>query len=307
MTINYDTNNAYLGDVLYGNHSIDYPNINYLKAYDIFTMGVNKINEDISAMMTALNIPHNITGTYGSNSWRINWSSPTDETRPAAERFSIGFNGTNGVLNGRNDANEVVLGSSTAANFLSSILTSANQNPYFRPYMVVNLSRQHLSIYIRAMKGSTENDFIDSFLHSSYLQNVNPSYNYYTEKQIYSCFVCGKGTNGSWLGYHYREPNNKGVLTTGEANYPIVCADRQAAELNWLTDWYIFDNNPILGNPAIGRVPNMLVSPTSYTSGRPVKLLGTVLPDTNNNKWLPIGNWMGKTIFMRIFSSFTAS
>ena len=302
MTITYDTNNAYLGDVLFGNHSLNYPNTNYVKAYDIYTVGVAQINADISAMMTTLGIPHTITGTYGANPWRIDWSNPNDTTRPAAGRFSIGFINTDRreILNARNDAGTVVMGiSNTLSNYNNVLLTTAQADPY--------LSRNHLSIYIRAMRTDSVTNFYDVFLHSSYLQDVNPSYGFYTDKKINSCFVAGKSVANNWYGYHYVEPSNKMVLTTGEANYPIVCADAQKPEFYWMTGWYIFENNPTLGNPAIGRVPGMLVSTSPYTSGRPVKILGTVTPDGDTNKWLPIGTWMGKTIFMRIFSSFTSS
>lgn len=303
MTITYDGyGNAFLGDGLYGNHSLNYGNNNYFQAYDIYSYGVTQLNADLSAMMTTLNIPHTINSTFGGGIWRINWSSPNDLTAPAAGRFSVRLNITDGYGGAavRDDAGSFV-GSDSDYGFTYGNLT--NSDVFFRPQLIVNLSVDNFSLFIT--NNTTTSSKVSTFLHTSYLKNVNNSYGLYTTPQINSCFACKKSQSDVWTGYHHISPSRKNILTTGEANYPIICSDSQTPSYDWLTDWYVFDNNPSLGNPGIGRVPNMLVSnDTTMITGKPVKLTGTVKPDMGNNRWLPVGYWMGKTIFMRIYSSY---
>jgi hypothetical protein len=66
---------------------------------------------------------------------------------------------------------------------------------------------------------------------------------------------------------------------------------------------YVFDNNPAIGSPCIGRVRNLLLAQGTYVIGMIVRIQGTVVPDNGFNRWVAIGTFAGKTVLMRCYSS----
>lgn len=95
----------------------------------------------------------------------------------------------------------------------------------------------------------------------------------------------------------------KTLLETGRATYAISCSDGQTPTSQWATDMWVFDNNAGLGYPVIGRVPNMLLGTGTYTYLKPVKIQGSVFPDSGSPWYLPVGMYAGKTLLMRCYSS----
>jgi hypothetical protein len=111
-----------------------------------------------------------------------------------------------------------------------------------------------------------------------------------------------KSSSNAWKGYHYILNTNKEVLSTSNASYPIVCVDSQAPTIEWTTGLYVFDDNEPLGFPGIGRVHNTLgsTSQTAHLIGVPSTITSQTKPDSGQNRWLPVGTWLSKTIFIRI-------
>jgi hypothetical protein len=66
---------------------------------------------------------------------------------------------------------------------------------------------------------------------------------------------------------------------------------------------WVYDNNVTLGYPVIGRVPNMLLGVGDYTYLKPVKIQGTAFPDNGSPWYLPVGQFAGKVLLMRCYSS----
>jgi hypothetical protein len=155
------------------------------------------------------------------------------------------------------------------------------------------------------------NNFRTALYYAGTVDDVNTNFNYYdanvTTKSIMMC------TNFTGNSFYTSAPTiyvghriastAKFALTTGDAQYPIVCSDGQTPTSQWATDFYVFDNNATLGYPAIGKVRNLLLAQGTYTIGKPVKLQGSVVPDNGFNRWLPVGTFAGKTVLMRCYSS----
>lgn len=156
------------------------------------------------------------------------------------------------------------------------------------------------------------------FVHAGLLADVNTNFNYYSATKFNSSFIMAGGINSLSTSVtesnllnsaftvnarHYISATSKYPLVTGDASYAIVCSDGQNPTSQWATDMYVFDNNSDLGNPAIGRVRNLLLATGSYTIGKPVKIEGTAMPDAGFNRWLPVGNYAGKVLLMRCYST----
>lgn len=156
-----------------------------------------------------------------------------------------------------------------------------------------------------------------AFNYQGLLADINTNSNYYNATIANQCVMflgASTGIAGRYpsngtveqsllAGGHFIANTHKQLLTTGDARYPIVCADGKTPSSQWATDFYVFDNNATLGYPAIGRVRNLLLAQGTYTIGKPVKIQGAVSPDNGFNAWLPVGTFAGKTVLMRCYSS----
>jgi hypothetical protein len=137
----------------------------------------------------------------------------------------------------------------------------------------------------------------------NYLDNINTQFSYYNENIINGCNITVKDSNNIFNSYHYINDTNKQVLADSYSHYPIICADAQIPATPWVSEQYILDNNIDIGFPAIGSIPNFLGSPSlTHPLLIPNTIISLTLPPGQNN-WLPIGRWLGKTIFMRCYSS----
>lgn len=297
--------NQYIGRLEYGNHSINSPTLNYLKSTIVLETEEQK-QDLISTIDTACQnagIIYSLDGNFSSGNYEINWSSPLDLTRPANGRFRIGVSSSrNIIIQTRDDNNNLVGGSNSITAFDAKLQNYADAEETFRPALFFTISQTGFTFGGQVVNSSDTTKTLSYFAHSGYLQNVNDNFNYYTSKQIYSCFVMAKSSNNIFSGYNYIKNTNKPILTTNDANYPIVCVDSQVPTLEWTTGLYVFDDDELLGFPAIGRVDNFIASTsqTAFTTGIPSIITSTSKPDLGNNRWLPIGTWLGKTLFMRI-------
>ena len=156
------------------------------------------------------------------------------------------------------------------------------------------------------------------FRYQGILDQVNTNFNYYSANSLSNCIMflgrsesgvtdryenTGSSLEAIVAGSHYINGTPKLILATGDAQYPIVCADAQSPTPTWATDMYVFDNNPSLGYPAMGKVRNLLFAQGTFTIGKPVRISPSVYPDAGFNCWLPVGGFGGKTILMRCYSS----
>lgn len=153
-----------------------------------------------------------------------------------------------------------------------------------------------------------------TFWYIGILDDLNTNLNYYTSDPhskyfVFSSYFRNRGETTNTLGVSrggHRPPflTARNVLENGRAIYPIVCADGQTPTENWMTDFYVFDND-VANNrfPAMGKVRNLGLAQGSYTLLKPVKIQGTTKPDNGFNRWLPIGYWGDMTVFTRCYSS----
>lgn len=167
-----------------------------------------------------------------------------------------------------------------------------------------------LFVYQKNLQANTVNY---AFWYGGELVDVNTNYNYYNQSIIFrsglffnrsgGVFVSEDAVNDATGGH--RTSTGKSFLNTGEAQYTIACSDGQIPGPRWATDLYVFEDNPDIGNPAIGRVQNILVATGTFKIGEVVRINGSVFPDPDNgsNAWLPVSTWAGKTLLMRCYTS----
>lgn len=171
---------------------------------------------------------------------------------------------------------------------------------------------ESLALFITQKRFST-NTTNYYFFYVGKLLDINTGFNYYSASlENQTIFLIGTNNpnnpfGGNTIplidGSHYIASSGKILLSSGDAQYSIVCADGQSPTAQWATDMYVFDNNVTLGYPAIGRVRNLLLAQGTYTIGKPVRIQGTVQPDNGFNSWLPVGTFGGKVVLMRCYSS----
>lgn len=283
----------FIGNLTYGNHSILYPNLNFLKS------DINFSTDLIELITNACNlagINYTINGSFRTGSYEINWSDPEDITAPVAGRFRIGAtNNRNLIIQARDDNGNFAVGTPSTLAFDAKLQDYNNENEVFRPALFFSVSKNHLCFGAFAVDSANTANTFSYFAYTGYLDNVNPNFNYYTSKKISQCFTMAKTSSSVWSGYHNIKGVNKPILTSNECYYPIVCADNQVPAVDWTTDLYIFDNDPDLGFPAIGKVRECIGSTSiSQQIGVPGKIA------SNDTRWLSLGTWLGKTIYTRI-------
>lgn len=299
--------NQLIGRLEFGNHSINSPNLNYLKS---------DLNLETTALQTELlntlelacensNISYTLNGNFSSGNYEINWSSNDDLSRPPSGRFRLGVTSSrNIIMQVRDDNNNLVVGNNSITAFDLKLQDYSNSDETFRPALYFAISDKRICFGAQVVDSSNTANILSFFVYGGYLSDVNTNFNYYSENIINSCFVMAKSSNNIFNGYHYIKNQNKQILTTGDVNYPIACADSNLVPtVDWTTGLYVFDNDEVLGFPAIGRVSDFIASTsqTAFDIGVPAALAPTAnKPDLGNNRWLPIGTWLGKTIFTRI-------
>lgn len=164
-----------------------------------------------------------------------------------------------------------------------------------------------LFIYRKIFQGTYPDSIVFSFQYAGIVDDVNTNYNYYSANLTTKTIILsGSGSQtvltGRINGRNYL-PVSRYLLDNGKARYPIVCNDGQTPTATWATDFYVFDNNPALGYPAMGKVRNLLLATGTFTIGKPVRIEGLVFPGAGFNAWLPVGTYADKTVLMRCYSS----
>ncbi len=330
--------NHFLGDCIYGNHRIDYPTISHLRAHPI-----NTISSELTALCTTagLNFRNVLpqadwdTGALGKSLLTFGGNSDSIDDRycfNSTNFFSSGSNGgasgthlimyndsgytltnnnlsiTNAVL-GLSNSNPPVATSTGTGTYNGNAFQSPQNTAFNTPIYVVGCSDGEslaLAFYQHQLNTNTWNM---RFYYAGILEDINSNYNYYSQNSqsssvLFSTIHVNNFTT-TWglTGGHRISGAGKLLLTTGDAQYPIVCADGQTPTTQWATDMYVFDDNPSLGYPAMGKVRNLLLAQGTFTIGKPVRISPSVYPDAGFNAWLPVGTFAGKTVLMRCYSS----
>ena len=151
---------------------------------------------------------------------------------------------------------------------------------------------------------------ISYFQYAGVLSEVNPNFNYYdSDVTTKSVVLVGRSVNffstglqEAGGGAHYIDLNDKLLLGSGPASYAINCADGQTPIVPWMTGVYVFDDNATLGNPAIGRVRNMLFVTGSIPIGAIVDIQGLVFPDAGFTTYVAVCRFADKTLLMKCYT-----
>lgn len=331
MTVYTDAvGNVLMGDCIYANHDIAFPNNKYL----LTDTGFNDFPADLSTLVTnaGLRVRHTATlaqlertltytntfsdgvvfVSFGGNSDTINnrYSLFFSTQQGTSAALGVGLYNNSGYVgtNFHNGTNAYwFVGDGDGPTVGCSIPFTNRDRVRFAA--VADSESLALFTYQHSTTGLLE---VQRFLYAGLLADINTNYNYYSLNNINKSVrlnlqLSGVGA-GQIQGFHILSQLSSPFVTyynktTGVGIYPIVCADAQSPTSQWATDFYVFDNNATLGYPAIGRVRNLLLAQGSYTIGKPVKIQGGVVPDAGFNRWLPVGMWGTYTVLMRCYSS----
>jgi hypothetical protein len=318
MTIYSDAiNNKFLGDCIWANHDINYPTTKFLQAHPYSSISAELTSlvtasglkfRDVATQATFDTLSPYVLLTFGANSDTID-DRYTFLDRPLGSPGSTVFN--NGVALFNNNG---FIGTNAwnGTNNLTAVSNFSGQNN--------NAISTQRTVFAGCSDGeslglfwynTTTTRIIERYAlqYAGTLADVNSNFNYYSENQITRSILATTNHEGGSIPVnslkmaHFIAGGGKLCLTTGDAQYPIVCADGQNPTSQWATDMYVFDNDATLGYPAIGRVRNLLLAQGTYTIGKPVKIQGSAMPDAGFNRWLPVGTFAGKTVLMRCYSS----
>lgn len=319
MTVFSDAvGNYYLGDAQYANHSLSYPNLDYLISNEELVSGDNSL---FTEFFTGAGFSYSSVPAYSPSSSFTYFSFSPNNYSDTANHFSFKYAFTQ--PGGSPTRNFIVDGSGytgTSTGFASFVNTSASTGKFHffeestdpdysgkQLFMMGNDNCLGMVAFNTRFSTGVPNG---AFWYAGILTDVNTEYGYFSSSDIYHSLYFSAGQfelatnsiNGKTL-----EPTTttlKGILTTGKAIYSITCSDAQTPTTQWATDLYVFfDDDGGIGTPAIGRVRNMLIAQGSYTMGKPVKISGSVMPDLGHNHWLPVQNWGTYTLLMRCYSS----
>ena len=321
----------YMGDCQWGTFSIDYPTQSYLTAYP---------HSAVSAELTALCTQSGLA--FRNVASQANFDArPASNTHlgfmwfgangDIDDRYFFGignwltgdFTSNNGVLGIYNNTGSTATnntpGTFDQTNRLYYLATGINSHlgatpPVFGapsttvlPIQWVGASDgQYLALFI-FQRNFVANSVRSCFFYAGRLADINTGFSYYNASNITNgvtfCVLGATTVSSTVAGGHYIANTAKNLLQTGDAAYVINCSDGQNPTAQWGTDFYAFDNNTILGFPAIGRVRGMLLGTGTYILGQPAKIQGAVFPDGGSPWYLPVGTYAGKTLLMRCYSS----
>lgn len=324
MTVYSDSaGNYYLGDCKFSNSSIYYPTVKVLTAhpYSSLVEGLNSI-----ASLSGLKIGSLKTQENFNTSGGINYQSPfltfssKDDIITNRYNFSasimIGSGPPSSQASINNDSGNSLVSTNKASSgaYFSFNIDPTNVN--FSKIAVVAVTDGYSLGLVICQKDLAGKSQRFDFYYAGVLKEVNTGFNYYNSSIITSSIAMGIYlTSGRDTSVNQNYPNNsldvihymlggKRALNTDDAQYPIACADNQIPTTEWATDFLIFDNNSVLGNPCIGKARNLLLSTaTNLTIGKPVYITGSAVPDGGSRWYLPVGNFAGKTVLMKCYSS----
>lgn len=298
--------NKYLGNLKWGNHDILYPNTNYLNT-NFICNNLNQFSTAVTPFLTSAGFTSvSITTAAPDYNWG-GWAGfyavppsggPAINTRQFAGTGWDVFGTGNGVWRG----NYFSYGNTTNVPYF---MTMAAGNSFWH-WLYFRYADNYSNLRV-----NTEN----FFLACGRLKNVNPNFSYYTNPANHTYCICFFRSslnfnddsrfveNNSFE--HMIVGNIKSFLASGRAAYSVTCSDGQTPSAQWATDLWVYDNNPTLGFPVIGRVPNLLLGTGTYTTFKPVKIQGSAFPDAGSPWYLPVGRFAGKELLMRCYSDLT--
>jgi hypothetical protein len=342
MTIYSDgVGNKFLGDCIYANHNLNYPTIKFLQAFPKEGISAELALLCDSAGLQYRDIyPQNLLldgSTAGIELYNlIAFGTSPDSIN---DRYAFIFNQFNTDFAGISDVGSYLYNNSgftgvgsgpmpVTTNNIARVRNREITSQGFRPATGTDgPTRSNVFFagvtdgfslalfytrYFFANNPVNQNMASSSFYYAGTLADVNTGFNYYSEnimtRSILFSGYAGINTfdAGSFppiAGGHRINNVPNLTLQTGDARYPIVCADAQTPTSQWATDFYVFHNSATLGYPAMGRVRNLLLAEGSYTLGKVVKIQGTAMPDAGQNSWLPVGTYAGKVVLMRCYTS----
>ena len=165
------------------------------------------------------------------------------------------------------------------------------------------------TLYESTLGGVEDESTLTFFQYAGILDDVNTGFSYYNASPITkSVSILCRSFNSTALGQqnggggaHYIALSPKLLLGTGDANYVIVCSDAQVPTPTWATEALVFDNDPVLGYPAIGTLRNFIIVQGGITIGSVIDIQGLVFPDAGTTTYLAVGAFAGKTLCMKCY------
>jgi hypothetical protein len=314
-TITDEAGNKYLGDCIWANHDINYPTTNFLKSSVTRSTMSSEFNQYlIDSGLRYRNPPGSLWNS--SDNFAFTFGANTGDT--IDDRYIFRYFGLNAANPGNtgtgsrlyNNGGYIGTNSDSSTN---AIVTNTVNNPvnnftatrYECEFSCVSTNNSLGIIFFQAEKGTS--NIWWHFNYAGILLNVNTNFSYYNSEPITRSFLLSTSYVGNasltLSSQHYIASAAKAILQTGRAAYTISCSDGQTPGSQWATDMWVYDNNSTLGFPVIGRVPNMLLGVGTYTYLKPVKIQGSVFPDNGSPWYLPVGNFAGKVLLMRCYSS----
>jgi hypothetical protein len=297
MTIYTDASgNFYAGSPTFGNYDLDYPTTNFMKAEP----GTNWVSE-MTALLNSINAKDILVQNGADDSITV-------------VRFTFDFD----VTGSNRNASLLGTGNTNVPTFLS-IATKINFGNSLPPHsggLAAGDLLQPNTIYSQwcAVANETSLGYATyntgtnrvktrmGFRYWGLLTDVNPNFDYFTQDPFRHYIMISGRENEIGIG-HYTV-NQKLCLTTGNAQYPITCSDGQTPGTKWAAPLHVFENNSAIGDPRIGRVQNFLAATgTGFTWGVPERIMGSVVPDAGSRWYLPVGQFAGKTLLMKVHST----
>jgi hypothetical protein len=254
----------FLGNSLWGNHSFRNPTKNYFKGDDLLR---TDLMSDFQAMMPTATVTGNFSGNFS-----INWES-----------FSItvtnhevwAYAGT-GMVGGKFSNMPTTLRTDDA---------DFTKKPSFTAVYNSNINSLSLFWY---------KDNVTYLIMVSEFAAINQTLGYYSQ---YPWTVMVKSAANSFSAYHFINSSNTPILSDSYSYYPIICSDGQTPQPTWVSDVIFQHDSQELGYPGIGKLPDYVGSPDLTHPLYIPHYISSV-----QKYYLPIGRWLGKTLFMRCYT-----
>lgn len=318
MTIYTDGINHYLGDCSFANHDINFKTLNFFRGEPHQNISAelsalcqaaglnfrnvasqslfNNNSADFSLLTFASELDSiNDRYTFNKVNSQVGASAPySDSTSMYYDPSDVtqGYLMTNNTLN---NSNRVIDVSNNTSSPLR--LTGAKVETSWAGVA----SGNSLALFCYSVSKTPTLTFSYHFWYAGTFGEVNTNFDYYSNN-ILTKSICLYVNSTFSGGFHYIEDLGKPLLQTGKANYSIACTDSQTPTSQWTTDFIAYDSNTEIGQPAIGKVENLILGVGSYVIGQPV-ILDTPHPNLGINCWLPVGSFAGKTLLMQCYSS----
>lgn len=283
--------NKYYGDVSYGNYSIYYPNTD-------FFVGADEINySEFSQLSPNLSITEDFTfWQYDSNN-NLVWNN-------IQELFSISLNEYKVSLSINHRANDVptslivrnasdnhiiyqeTVGSTKARSYKKNLQFTATASPTC------------FGIFLDFLD-ETFNTHVNTFFYAGLVQgdNLNKDLDYFEDPSLITIIANHQTTRINFI----LNGQKRNILTDND--FLITCEDSQVPWTRWLTDCLLFEDNPTLNNPCIGKAENLLIGTGGgHILGKPTTINGSVFPaESDSQCYLPVATLGNRTLFMKSF------